>query len=183
MEFRRVLLVPCAQPGSSDKVKPDHSSGTRSVKRLPTYPSLRACVASTGIPLAELRNARTRGCPGVRANGTVNLGEFLAWYWSGSATPDQETIEDAERRKVVAEADLKEILRAKSRKELVPVDDVARWAENVAVSLRQGILSATELTERSRDELLVNLQRLTRQATMEAAEQGPDEPAEANAGQ
>lgn len=135
------------------------------------YASIQQCAGATGVPASLLKATKRKGCPAF--TGTrVHFDRWLKWYFNGGmgdGENEAESIDEAERRKAVAEADLKEIARAKAREELVPVAEVGRWGETVFVALRQAILSATELTERSKDELLANLQRLTRDSSNAAA--------------
>jgi hypothetical protein len=140
---------------------------------LPTYPSIGAAAGGTGIPAAVLKQAKRDGCPAFSAGNRVHLDRFLEWWFdparAQAAGAGAESIEEAERRKAVADADLREIARAKAREQLIPVVEVERWGETVFLAVRQGILSATELTDRSKDEILENLQRLTREASDAAA--------------
>lgn len=142
------------------------------VNKLPTFPSIGAASGGTGIPSAVFKQAKREGCPAFSAGNRVHLDAFLAWWFDPSrsnAAGGAESKDEAERRKAVADADLREIARAKARNQLVPVVEVERWGETIFLAVRQGILAATELTDRSKDELLQNLQRLTREASDAAA--------------
>lgn len=50
--------------------------------RLPLYGSMKQCSGETGIPLAILKQAKASGCPAFKSNQTVNLGDFLQWFFS-----------------------------------------------------------------------------------------------------
>ena len=48
-------------------------------KDLPTYVSLGACATALKIPKGFLSDAKRAGCSAFRANGTVNLADFIQW--------------------------------------------------------------------------------------------------------
>ena len=86
---------------------------------LPTYDSMKACAAATGIPLETLKLAKRKGCEGFRST-RVSLGPVLRWIFSQGDESDINW--SAELNKYKAQRE--EIRLAQDRAEVIPRSDV-----------------------------------------------------------
>lgn len=73
-------------PSVNDKNKKTHDA----VESLPSYPSMQACSASTGIPKAVLQQAKRDGCSAFDQANRVHLGPLLKWLFRSEGADGEE---------------------------------------------------------------------------------------------
>lgn len=77
---------------------------------LPSYPSMAACSAATGIPLPLLKQAKRAGCPAFDQGNRVHLGPLLQWLFRPDADDGGDSTDWHNRHKravaLMAEAEL-----------------------------------------------------------------------------
>lgn len=102
--------------------------------KLPHFPSIKSCSASTGIPLAILKQAKANGCPAFRQNNSVSLGEFLRWFFqqaidNGDLPPGVASWRDALNK---FQAQREQIKLAEDRKQVMQFSDAHQQAAEAA---------------------------------------------------
>jgi hypothetical protein len=71
-------------PSMSFKKQKTHTEASA----LPSFPSMTACSAATGIPRAVLQRAKRAGCPAFDQANRIHLGVLLPWLFRPDADDD-----------------------------------------------------------------------------------------------
>lgn len=113
-------------------------SKMKKTHNLPTYDSIGACTAATGIPLPVLKEAKKSGCPAFR-NTRVELEPLLRFLFQRDTEPGV----DWKTRLLAAQAKLEELKLAELEKSLVPMATARKVLHEVLGPLKIEMLSAS----------------------------------------
>lgn len=107
------------------------------------YPSMQSASQAFGIPEEVLRSAKKAGCPAFRPNNSLNVIEFIAWYFKKMQEGENGILDESkERAKKLAEETLALIDKRKIRDGVLverPLVDKDIW-EFCLLPLRQALL-------------------------------------------
>lgn len=118
----------------AEKLKTQHGQ-MQTASTLPTYPSMAACTAATGIPRRILQQAKRGGCDAFDQANRVHLDKLLPFLFKPEGD-DQEEAADWSDRLKRAQALIAEMKLEQTKRRLVDVELIERVHQRVGLRSR-----------------------------------------------